>query len=332
MMLTVSFASVLTRFFTQRLIQQRNVSPHTLGSYRDTFRLLLRFTKTRTGKDPSQLVWDDIDAALISAFLDDLQEHRAITARSRNLRLTAIRSLFRYAAFELPGHAEQIQRVLAIPCKRATHPQIGYLTRPEVDALLAAPDQDCWSGRRDHAWLLLAVQTGLRLSELIGLTRQDVHLGTGAYVHVIGKGRKERCTPLTKQTAAVLHAWLQEPARGEAEVVFPNRCGARLSSDGLQYLLARHVETASGACVSLRHKRISPHVLRHSAAMMLLQAGVDTTVIALWLGHESVETTRVYLEADLELKRQMLARTTPPGKAPTIYRPDDALLVFLQNL
>jgi site-specific recombinase XerD len=269
MTLTVSFASVLTRFFTQRLIQQRNVSPHTLGSYRDTFRLLLRFTKTRTGKDPSQLVWDDIDAPLISAFLDDLQEHRAITARSRNLRLTAIRSLFRYAAFELPGHAEQIQRV---------------------------------------------------------------HLGTGAYVHVIGKGRKERCTPLTKQTAAVLQAWLQEPARGEARVVFPNRCGARLSSDGLQYLLARHVETASGACVSLRHKRISPHVLRHSAAMMLLQAGVDTTVIALWLGHESVETTRVYLEADLELKRQMLARTMPPGKAPTIYRPDDALLVFLQNL
>lgn len=332
MMPTVRFASVLTRFFTQRLIQQRHASPHTVRSYRDTFRLLLRFTKTRTGKDPSRLVWEDIDAPLISAFLDDQQEHRGITARSRNLRLTAIRSLFRYAAFELPEHADQIQRVLAIPCKRAPQPQIGYLIRPEVDALLAAPDQDVWSGRRDHAWLLLAVQTGLRLSELTGLTRQEVQLGTGAYVHVIGKGRKERCTPLTKQTAAVLQAWLAEPARGDGQVVFPNRCGGRLSSDGLQYLLARHVETASDACVSLRHKRVSPHVLRHTAAMMLLQAGVDSTVIAMWLGHESVETTRVYLEADLELKRQMLAKMAPPGGAPTIYRPDDALLVFLQNL
>ena len=332
MMPTVSFASVLTRFFTQRLIQQRHASPHTVGSYRDTFRLLLRFAKTRTGKDPSRLVWEDIDAPLISAFLDDQQEHRGITARSQNLRLTAIRSLFRYAAFELPEHADQIQRVLAIPCKRSAHPQIGYLIRSEVDALLAAPDQSIWSGRRDHAWLLLAVQTGLRLSELTGLTRQEVQLGTGAYVHVIGKGRKERCTPLTKQTAAVLQAWLAEPTRGDGQVVFPNRYGGRLSSDGLQYLLARHVETAGEACASLRHKRVSPHVLRHTAAMMLLQAGVDTTVIPMWLGHESVETTRVYLEADLELKRQMLAKTAPPGGAPTIYRPDDALLVFLQNL
>lgn len=332
MMPTVSFASVLTRFFTQRLIQQRHASPHTLGSYRDTFRLLLRFTQTRTGKAPSRLIWDEIDAPLISAFLDDLQEHRGITARSRNLRLTAIRSLFRYAAFELPAHSEQIQRVLAIPCKRSTHQQIGYLDRPQVDALLAAPDQSTWSGRRDHAWLLLAVQTGLRLSELTGLTHQDVHLGTGAYVHVMGKGRKERCTPLTKQTAVVLHAWLKEPTHGDAQVVFPNRGGRRLSSDGVQYLLARHVETARQACPSLRNKRVSPHVLRHTTAMDLLQAGVDTTVIAMWLGHESVETTQVYLEADLELKRRMLAKTTPPGAAPTIYRPDDTLLAFLKNL
>lgn len=332
MMPAISLAGVLTRFFTQRLIQQRHASPHTVGSYRDTFRLLLRFAQTRTGKEPSRLVWEEIDAPLISAFLDDLQEHRGIAARSRNLRLTAIRSLFRYAAFELPAHAEQIQRVLAIPCKRSTHRQIGYLTRPEVDALLAAPDQDTWSGRRDHAWLLLAVQTGLRLSELTGLTRQDVHLGAGGHVHVIGKGRKERCTPLTKQTAAVLQAWLREPARGDAQVVFPNRGGGRMSSDGIQYLLAQHVETAREACASLRDKRVSPHVLRHTAAMELLQAGVDTAVIAMLLGHESVETTQVYLEADLELKRRMLAKTTPPGTAPRIYRPDDALLAFLKNL
>lgn len=332
MMATVNFASLLTGFFTQRLLQQRHASPHTVGSYRDTFRLLLRFAKTRTGKEPSRLAWEDIDAPLICAFLDDLEAQRGIAARSRNLRLTAVRSLFRYAAFELPAHAEQIQRVLAIPSKRTTCRQIGYLSRPEVDALLAAPDQGTWSGRRDHAWLLLAVQTGLRLSELTGLTHQDVHLGSGAYVHVIGKGRKERCTPLTKETAAVLQAWLKEPGRGDTQVVFPNRGGGRLSSDGVQYLLARHLDTAREACPSLRNKRVSPHVLRHTMAMELLQAGADSTVIAMWLGHESVETTQIYLEADLELKRRMLEKTTPAGGEPTIYRPDDALMAFLKNL
>lgn len=329
---TISFASVLTRFFTQRLIHQRHVSPHTLESYRDTFRLLLKFAKTQIGKEPSQLVWDEIDAPLVSAFLDDLQQRRGVKVRSRNLRLTAIRSLFRYAAFELPTHSEQIQRILAIPCKRDTREQINYLTRPEQNALLAAPDKATWSGRRDYAWLLLAVQTGLRVSELTGLTRQDVDLSTGAYVHVLGKGRKERCIPLTKQTAAVLHEWLKESTRGTGQVVFPNRCGDRLSSDGIQYLLAKHVAVARNACTSLCNKHVSPHVLRHATAMNMLQAGIDTTVIALWLGHESVETTHVYLDADLELKQKMLAKTTPPGGAPAVYRPDDALLAFLQNL
>ena len=259
----VSFASVLTRFFTQRLIQQRHASSHTVGSYRDTFRLLLRFTKTRTGKDPSNLAWQDVDAPLVSAYLDDLENRRGITARTRNLRLTAIRSLFKYAAFELPEHAEQIQRVLAIPCKRCMHRQVGYLNRPEVDALFAAPDQGNWPGRRDYAWLLLAVQSGLRLSELTGLTRDDVFLDIGAHVRVMGKGRKERCTPLTKQTVAVLQAWLQEPARGNGQIVFPNRAGGRLSNDGVQYLLAKHVDRARQTCQSLRDKRVSPHMLRH---------------------------------------------------------------------
>ena len=332
MMPTVSFAHVLTRFFTVRLIQQRHASLHTVGSYRDTFSLLLKFAQVRTGKEPSKLVWEDIDAPLISAFLDNLEEHRGIAARSRNLRLTAIRSLFRYAAFELPTHADQIQRVLAIPSKRCIHKQVGYLTRPEVDALLAAPDQDTWAGRRDYAWLLLAVQTGLRLSELTGLTRQDVHLGTGSHVRVIGKGRKERCTPMPKQTALVLRAWMEEPARGDAQVLFPNRGGGRLSSDGVQYLLSQHVDTAREVCPSLRNKRVSPHVLRHTMAMDLLQAGVDPTTIAMLLGHESVETTHVYLEADLEFKRRMLEKTTSPGVPPIPYRPDDALLTFLKNL
>lgn len=329
---SISFAGVLTRFFTRRLMQQRHASSHTVSSYRDTFRLLLTFTTARTGKAPSSLAWQDIDAPLISAYLDDLEDRRGITARSRNLRLTAIRSLFKYAAFELPEHAEQIQRVLAIPCKRCTHQQIGYLSRPEVDALLAAPDQDAWPGRRDHAWLLLAVQTGLRLSELTGLTRDDVFLGTGAHVRVMGKGRKERCTPLTKQTAAVMGAWLQEPARGDGQIAFPNRVGGRLSSDGVQYLLAKHVAGARQHCPSLRNKRVFPHLLRHTAAMNLLQAGVDTTVIAMWLGHESIETTHVYLNADLELKRRALAKAAPPSSIPSTYKPDDALLTFLKNL
>lgn len=332
MMAAPSFAGVLTRFFTQRLMQQRHASPHTVGSYRDTFRLLLRFAAARTGKAPSKLAWQDIDAPLISACLDDMETGRGITARSRNLRLTAIRSLFKYAAFELPEHAQQIQRVLAIPSKRCTQLQIGYLSREEVDALLAAPDQGTWAGRRDHAWILLAVQSGLRLSELTGITRADIHLGTGAHVRVMGKGRKERCTPLTQQTAAVLRAWLEEPARGDGQIAFPNREGARLSSDGVQYLLAKHVDRARQSCPSLRTKRVFPHLLRHTAAMNLLQAGVDTTVIAMWLGHESVETTHVYLNADLELKRRVLAKTAPPGSTAATFRPDDALLTFLNNL
>jgi site-specific recombinase XerD len=327
-----SFATLLTRYFTQRLIQQRCASPHTISSYRDTFHLLLLFAKTRLGQEPSQLTIEQIDAPLVSAFLDDLQNRRGIGARSRNLRLTAIRSFFRFAAFELPAQSERIQRILAIPCKRHVHKQIHYLTRPEVDALLAAPDKTTWSGRRDHAWLLLAVQTGLRLSELTSLTRQAVQCGAGAHVHVLGKGRKERCTPLTKQTAAVLQAWLKEPARGDGQIVFPNRQGGRMSNDGLQYLLAQHAKMARQHCPSLSNKKVSPHVLRHTAAMELLQAGVDTTVISLWLGHESVETTHVYLEADLAMKEKMLAKTTAHDGTPGVYKPPDALLAFLEAL
>ena len=327
-----TFASVLTRFFTQRLMQQRHASPHTIHAYRDSFRLLLRFAKARLGKEPSLLAWDEIDAPLVGAFLDDLQAQRGIGARSRNLRLTAIRSLFGYAAFELPEHAEQIQRVLAIPAQRCTHEQVHYLSRPEIDALLAAPDRSTWSGRRDHSWLLLAVQTGLRLSELTALTREDTHLGGGAHVHVMGKGRKERAVPLARQTAAVLQAWLAEPMMDEGRIVFPSRRGTRLSNDGLQYLLAKHVATARETCPSLRGKRVSPHVLRHTAAMELLQAGVDTTVIALWLGHESVQTTHIYLEADLAMKEKVLAKMTPHEGSPGVYKPNDALLAFLQAL
>jgi integrase/recombinase XerD len=329
---TTTFPVLLTRFFSERLIQQRHASPHTISSYRDSFRLLFQFAKVQLGKEPSHLSWDDLDAQLISRFLDDLQTQRGSCTRSRNQRLTAIRSFFSYAAFELPERADHIQRVLAIPGKRYPQKHVPYLCRQEVDALLAAPDPNTWSGRRDHAWLLLAVQTGVRLSELTGLKREDTHLGSGAYVHVLGKGRKERCIPLTKQMTGVLHAWLKEPALGEGHILFPNRRGGRLSNDGLQYLLAKHVSSAREVCPSLHSKRVSPHVLRHTAAMELLQAGVDITVIALWLGHESVETTRIYLEADLAMKQKVLDKTTPHEGCPGVYKPDDAVLAFLKSL
>jgi len=327
-----SLAPLLERFFTQRLMQQRQASPHTISSYRDSFRLLLKFTQQRLHTPPARLTLEEIDAPLIVAFLDHMEKHRGLSARSRNLRLTAIHSFFRYAAFEAPEHAAHIQRVLAIPSKRFTRTQIHFLTRPEVKALLAAPDQRTWFGRRDHAFLLTASQTGLRLSEMTGLTREDVTLSTGAHVRVIGKGRKERCVPLAKPTVAVLKAWLCEPPRGDRHVLFPNARGTRLTPDGVHYLLVRHVKTAATACPSLKGKRVTVHVLRHTMALDLLQGGVDRSVIALWLGHESVETTQIYLEATLAMKEKALSKTKPMNGQFRRYRPGDQLLGFLNSL
>jgi site-specific recombinase XerD len=327
-----SFAALLEGFFTQRLMQQRQASRHTVASYRDTFRLLLQFAQQRLHKAPATLALEDIDAPLVTTFLNELEQVRGVTARTRNLRLTAVHSFFHYAAFEAPANAAQIQRVLAIPAKRFTRPLVPFLSRPEVDALLAAPDQGSWSGRRDHALILLAVQTGLRLSELTSLRREDLHFGAGAHVRVIGKGRKERCTPLSKSTRAVLTAWVREPPRAEDQPLFPNARGGRLSAHGVHYLLDKHVAVAAGQCSSLKNKRVSPHVLRHTTAMDLLQAGVDCSVIALWLGHESIETTQIYLDADLALKEQVLDKTIPPNGKPGRYRPDDRLLAFLRDL
>jgi site-specific recombinase XerD len=324
---TTTLAVLLERFFTQRLMQQRQASPHTIGSYRDAFRLLLQFAHRRLHKPPSRLAFAEVDAPLITAFLDDLEKKRRITPRSRNLRLTAIRSFFHYAAYEEPSHSAQIQRVLAIPSKRFTRGLVHFF-----DALLAAPDSRTWFGRRDHALMLVAVQTGLRLSELTGLQRHDVVLGTGAHVRCVGKGRKERCTPLTKPTVAVLKVWLREPPRNGAQPLFPNAHGGRLSADSVADLLAKHVAVAAQTCTSLRRKRVTPHVLRHSAAMELLQAGVDRAMIALWLGHESVETTQIYLDANLALKERILAKTTPHGGKPGRYRAGDKLLAFLKAL
>jgi len=327
-----SFPALLERFFTQRLMQQRQASPHTVSSYRDTFRQFLKFVQQRLHKPPSHLNFEEIDASLVVTFLDSLEKRQGLSVRSRNLRLTAIHSFFRYAAFEAPDHSAQIQRVLAIPSKRFTRTLVQFLTRSEVDALLAAPDQHTWSGRRDHAFILLAVQTGLRLSEMTGLKREDLILGTGAHVRVVGKGRKERCTPVAKSTLAVLKAWLREPQRGDSDVLFPSAQGERLSVHGVQYLLNKHRVTASKVCPSLKQKRVTVHRLRHTMAMDLLQAGVDRSVIALWLGHESVETTQIYLEATLAMKEKALAKTTAPRGRPSRYRPGDPLLGFLNSL
>ena len=327
-----SLAPLLERFFTQRLMQQRQASPHTISSYRDTFRQFLTFVQQRLHTPPSRLSFEAIEAPLIVAFLDDLEQQHGVSVRSRNLRLTALHSFFRYAAFEAPAHSAQIQRVLAIPSKRFTRTLVQFLTRAEVEALLAAPDQRTWSGRRDHTFFLVAVQTGLRVSEMTGLTREDLVLGTGAHVRVIGKGRKERCTPLARSTLAVVKAWLREPPRSGSPVLFPSATGARLSVHGVQYLLNKHRLTAATVCPSLTHKRVTVHRLRHTMAMDLLQAGVDRAVIALWLGHESVETTQIYLEATLAMKEQALAKATPPIGRAARYQPGDQLLGFLNNL
>jgi integrase/recombinase XerD len=331
-MKNAGFPALLESFFTERLIAQRRVSPHTIASYRDTFRLLLQFCQKRLRKLPSQLTLADLNAPLLGKFLDDLEADRANGARSRNLRLTAIRSFFRYAALEAPDHSGLIQRVLAIPNKRQPRPLVDFLTRPELEAVLAAPNRNTWLGRRDYALVLTAAQTGLRLSEITLLRQSEVSLRPGAHIRCTGKGRKERCTPLAKSTVSVLAAWIKEQGKDGVKILFPSLRGGPLSSDSVQYLVAKYVEHARKTCHSLSQKRVSPHVLRHTAAMELLQAGVDRSLIALWLGHESVETTQIYLDADLALKEKVLSKTTPIKAKSTRYRPDDELLSFLKNL
>lgn len=327
-----ALAPTLQAFFTDRLTRQRNASPHTIAGYRDTWRMLLTFAATHTGIAPSLLDLDDLDAPLIAAFLDHLEDERRNSVRTRNTRLAAIHSLFRYAALVHPEHAQSISRVLAIPPKRFDRALISYLTEPEVEALLAACDQTTWTGRRDHAMLLLAVQTGLRISELIGLTRADLHLGAGAHVVCHGKGRKERTTPLTTDTRSVLRDWLGELDQVPASPLFPSRHGRPLSRDAIEHRIAHYAALATPSCSSLHDKTITTHVLRHTTAMRLLHAGVDTSVIALWLGHVRIETTQIYLHADMTLKERALARTRPPNGKRGRYQPPDTLLAWLKGL
>jgi site-specific recombinase XerD len=331
--MNASLAPLLEAFFTERLIGQRQASPHTVAAYRDAICLLLRFAQQRTGRAPHQLALEDLDAVLIGAFLKHLENDRGASVRTRNARLTAIRSLFNFAAYRHPEHAALIQRVLAIPPKRTDKALVTYLTDQEAEALLAAPDRSTWIGRRDHALLLVAFETGLRVSELTGLTCGAVQLGTGAHVRCTGKGRKERITPLRRETREVLRAWLRERRGADDNALFPGPRGDHLSRDAVRRLVERHVVTAAAACPSLALKDVSPHTLRHSCAMNLLRHGVDTATIALILGHEDVRTTYgVYLHADLGLKEKAIAKTAPPRTRPGRYRPPDALLAFLEAL
>jgi integrase/recombinase XerD len=323
-----ALAPTLQAFFTQRLITQRNSSPQTIAAYRDTFRLLLSFAHQQTGKQPFELDLGDLDAPLIGAFLTHLEQDRGNSPRTRNARLGAIHSFYRFAALEHPEHAQTIARVMAIPAKRYERNIVSYLDPGEIKALLAAPDRGTWLGRRDHALLLLMIQTGVRVSELTGLRVCDIHLGPGAHIRITGKGRKKRATTLTSETVKVMRQWLTERQGRPADPLFPTRQGRPLSRYTVGVLVSKH----AAACPSLTARRVTPHTLRHSNAMLLRAKGVDIATIALWLGHESTQTTHIYEHADPALKEQAIARTAPLGAKPGRYRPPDTLLAFLESL
>jgi integrase/recombinase XerD len=325
-------APTLEAFFTDRLINQRQASAHTVAAYRDTFRLLLTFVHERSGTAPSALDFGDLDAALIGAFLDYLENERHNGVRTRNARLAAVHSFFRFAALSHPEHASLIQRVLAIPTKRGSRTDVSFLDRAEIAALLAAPNQARWIGRRDYALLVTAIQTGLRVSELTGLCREDVALEKGAHVRCLGKGRKARCTPLNADTVVVMRRWMDEQGGGPRDPLFPTSRGRPLSRDAIALVVARHTKTALRTCPSLKHKTVSPHVLRHTTAMTLLQSGNDVAIIAMWLGHESIETSQIYIHADLSIKERALARNTPLQATPVRYVATDRLVAFLEAL
>lgn len=327
-----ALAPTLQAFFTDRLLRERNASPMTVAAYRDTWRLLLGFASQQSGKPPCALDFNDLDVPLIAAFLDYLEQERGNTVRTRNARLAAIHSLFRYAALRHPEHAASIARVLAIQTKRFQQVLVNFLTESEVDALLSAPKRSTSIGRRDHAMLLVAVQTGVRISELISLCADDVHLGNGAHLVCHGKGRKERVTPLNSATVKVLRNWLAEQKTRSSSRLFPTRTGTPLSRDAIEHRIALHTSTATKICPTLATKNVTAHTLRHTAAMRLLEAGVDTTVIALWLGHEQVNTTAIYLQAHLAIKERALAKIRSPRAQVGRFRPQDALITFLEAL
>lgn len=329
-----ALAPTLEAFFCDRLIQQRAVSPNTIAAYRDTFRLLIAYTTDHTNTHPSDLDISQLDAALIGGFLHHLETERNNSPSTRNTRLAAIRSFYKYAAYQHPEHAELIQRVLTIPPKRTDKATVSFLTRPETDALLKAPDTSTWHGRRDHTILVLMTQTGLRVTEATALTIGDIQLARpGAHINIAhGKGRKQRGIPISATVTSVLRDWLREHPGQPGDPLFPTRRHTHLSRDAIEHLVTKHAATAATAQPSIATKTVTPHTLRHTCAMALLQADVNTTVIALWLGHESVETTQIYIHADMTIKEAALNRTTPPDIVPGRYKPDTSTLDFLKNL
>ena len=326
------FPGLLQAFFTDRLMSEKQASAHTVASYRDTFRLLIEYGHERLKKEPGKIRIADLNTDFVLTFLNHLEKNRGVSARSRNQRLGAIRSFFRYVAFKAPEHSGLVQQILAIPCKRHDHKLVDFLTREETEAILQKPDRNTWIGRRDHALILVAAQTGMRVSELTGLCRRDLAVENAAHVRCFGKGRRDRCIPLTKQTIAVLRSWSKELPTSLETPLFPNSRGGRMSSDCFQYLLGKYTLAARQTVPSLNGKRVSPHVLRHGTAIQLLLSGVDRSLIALWLGHQSVETTQIYLDANLAMKEAILKMMTPVEAHRRRFRPDDALLSFLKAL
>ncbi|WP_454753764.1 tyrosine-type recombinase/integrase [Cupriavidus necator] len=331
-MSTPTLPPLLQHFFTDRLLGQLDASPHTVASYRDTFRLLLLYAAQQLKRAPSKLLMEDLDVNFLLKFLDHLERDRGNTPRTRNTRLSALHSFFQFVALNEPTLALNCQRILAMPAKRCEHRPVEFLTQEEMAALISAPDPSTWIGRRDRAMLLVALQTGLRNGEIRSLRNQDLELGTGAHVRCLGKGRKTRCTPLRPDVVAILKEWAEQQCGAPDDPLFPSLSGNRLSADAFQRLVARHVANAALVCPSLKTKHVTPHTLRHAAAMTLLRRGVDLAVIALWLGHESTESTQVYLHADMELKERALAYATPSGQVPGRFRPPDPLLAFLESL
>jgi len=327
-----TLATLVQHFFTARLCAQMQASQHTIASYRDTFRLLLRYASSELHKSPTALAIEDLDANLIGRFLLHIETARSNGARSRNTRLAAIRSFFRHAALHEPALLLHCQKILAMPSKRFDRRAVAFLDNTEMEALSSAPNRSTWTGRRDHALLVLALQTGLRASEIVGLNVRDIVFGVGGHVRCLGKGRKERCTPLRRATIKVLTVWLRERKGSPDQPVFPTISGRRLSRDALEKLVKRHVDCAKRSCSTLANKRVTPHVLRHSTAMDLLRHGVDQSVIALWLGHETIATTQIYIHADMQLKERALAKLPVSNIKSGRYRPDDQLLAFLEAL
>jgi len=325
-------APTLQGFFTDRLLRQRQASPRTVTAYRDSLRLLVTWVHDTKKIPPHRLDWADLDATTITGFLDHLEHDRQNSARTRNLRLTAIRSLFAYASLQHPEHAESIRRVLAIPPKQFDRPEICFLTQPQLAVLLAAPDPARWEGRRDRALLALCAQAGLRVAELIGLNNSDVTVGSPANVRCLGKGRKHRSVPLNTATARLLGTWVTERGGRGDEPLFPTRTGRRLSPDAVERIVAKHARTALSRDHTFPAERIHPHVLRHTCAMNLLQNGVDSAVIALWLGHADIRSTAAYLHADMTIKERALQRMTTTSTPRGRYRPEDELLAFLDSL